>query len=177
MGKVAREAADAIFGALVHAGSPLVKNIARSISGCNTSHKGLQEKVSGWHQRYDFSGPVRHCLWREGCKTIGQDTVIAVDSGTGRGVEADMQEVPAIRAVLHSPTRRVDATIRWRNGFFPVGASYMPVLVVSSAFGGKTLYLHALNFTKECATPDQVRKAAVLAANAHFCRWSVKVLF
>ena len=289
LGKVAQEAADTIFGSLVHAGSPLVTNIARSISGCNTSHKGLQEKVSGWLQRYDFSGPVRHYLWREGSKLIGQDTVIAVDSGdfskefggngmegmemgydasrgvtamghsllcaaivlrrratawrmdlikgrkglpakarelfdeivaatdgrgipvhdrgfdseefiahaggslhravvriktmtrdlfgTGRGVEADMQEVPAIRAVLRSPTRRVDATIRWRNGFFPVGASYMPVLVVSSMFGGKTLYLYALNFTKECATPDPVRKAAVLAANAYFCRWSVEVLF
>ena len=42
---------------------------------------------------------------------------------------------------------------------------------------GRTLYLYALNFTKEDATPDQIRKAAILEANAYFCRWSVEVLF
>lgn len=97
--------------------------------------------------------------------------------GTGKDIEEDMASAPAVHAVLRSPTRHVDAAIRWRSGFFPVGNSYIPVLVVSSTFGGKTLYLYALNFTKEDATPDQIRKAANLAANAYFCRWSVEVLF
>ena len=74
--------------------------------------------------------------------------------GTGKDIEEDMASAPAVHAVLRSPTRRVDAAIRWRSGFFPVENSYIPVLVVSSTFEGKTLYLYALNFTKEDTTPD-----------------------
>ncbi|MGN0845079.1 MAG: hypothetical protein ACI4QT_07660, partial [Kiritimatiellia bacterium] len=71
--------------------------------------------------------------------------------GTGKDIEEDMASAPAVHAVLRSPTRRVDAVIRWRSGFFAVGNSYVPILVVSSTFGGATLYLYALNFTKEDA--------------------------
>lgn len=288
-GKVARRAVETIFSSLVRTGSPLVKDIARALCGGATSGKGRQEKVSGWLLRYDFSSSVRSYLWREGTKLIGQDTVIAVDSGdiskefggggmegmelgydasrgvtamghsllcaaivlrrratawrldllkgrkglpakekelfdeivaatggkgipvhdrgfdseefiahavrsshravvrvktmtrdlfgSGKGIEADMATAPAVRAVLRSPTRRVDATVRWRSGFLLSGETYLPVLVVTSSIGGNTLYLYALNFTKEDATPDQLRRAAILAAEAYFCRWSVEVLF
>jgi len=289
LGKVAGEAAAAVFSAVVRAGSALVTDIAASLDGDGTSRKGRQEKVSGWLARYDFASPVRDHLWREGAKLVGRDTVIAVDSGdiskefggagmegmemgfdasrgvvamghsllcaavvarrraaplrlallkgrkglpdaeialfdaivgvvgdsgipvhdrgfdserfvahairsehrsvvrvkelsrdvfgTGRSIDEDMADAPCVRATLQSPTRRTEATVRWRAGFFPSGDAHLPVLVVSSTFNGTTLYLYALNFVGPDASARERREAAALAANAYFCRWSVEVLF
>lgn len=289
LGKVAGEAARAVFSAVVRAGSALVTDIAATLDGDATSKKGRQEKVSGWLARYDFASPVRDHLWNEGAALVGRDTVIAVDSGdiskefggagmegmemgydasrgvvamghsllcaavvarrraaplrlallkgrrglpdaeaalfdavvgavgdngipvhdrgfdsegfvghairsghravvrakelsrdvfgTGRGVDEDMAHAPCVRATLRSPSRRAEATVRWRAGFFPAGDAHLPVLVVSSTFNGTTLYLYALNFAGPDASAREQREAAVLAANAYFCRWSVEVLF
>ena len=289
LGKVAGEAAKAVFGAVVSTGSALVTDIAATLAGTGTSKKGLQEKVSGWLARYDFATPVREHLWREGVALVGRDTVIAVDSGdiskefggagmegmemgydasrgvvamghsllcaavvlrrratplrlallkgrkglpdaetalfdeivaaagddgipvhdrgfdsegfvahairsghravvrvketkrdvfgTGRGIDEDMAHAPCVRATLRAPTRRAEAEVRWRAGFFPSGDEHLPVLVVSSSFNGTTLYLYALNFAGQDASPDELRRAAALAANAYFCRWGVEVLF
>ena len=289
LGKVAGEAARAVFSAVVRAGSALVTDIAATLAGTGTSKKGLQEKVSGWLARYDFATPVREHLWREGVALVGRDTVIAVDSGdiskefggagmegmemgydasrgviamghsllcaavvarrraaplrlallkgrrglpdaeaalfdaivgavgdngipvhdrgfdsegfvghairsghravvrakelsrdvfgTGRGIDEDMAHAPCVRATLRSPTRRVEAEVRWSTGFFPSGDAHLPVLVVSSSFNGATLLLYALNFVGHDAPADELRRAAVLAANAYFCRWGVEVLF
>ena len=287
LGKVAGEAAEAIFSAVVRAGSALVTDIAATLDGDATSRKGRQEKVSGWLARYDFASPVRDHLWSEGAKLVGRDTVIAVDSGdiskefggagmegmemgfdasrgvvamghsllcaavvarrrplrlallkgrkglpaaetelfdaivgevgdsgipvhdrgfdserfvahairsehrsvvrvkelsrdvfgTGRSIDEDMADAPCVRATLRSPTRRTEATVRWRAGFFPSGDAHLPVLVVSSTFNGTTLYLYALNFVGPDASARERREAAALAANAYFCRWSVEVLF
>ena len=289
LGKVAGEAAKAVFGAVVSTGSALVTDIAATLAGTGTSKKGLQEKVSGWLARYDFATPVREHLWREGVALVGRDTVIAVDSGdiskefggagmegmemgydasrgvvamghsllcaavvlrrratplrlallkgrkglpdaetalfdeivaaagddgipvhdrgfdsegfvahairsghravvrvketkrdvfgTGRGIDEDMAHAPCVRTALRSPTRRAEAEVRWRTGFFPSGDAHLPVLVVSSSFNGTTLYLYALNFAGQDASPDELRRAAALAANAYFCRWGVEVLF
>ena len=289
LGKVAGEAAKAVFGAVVSTGSALVTDIAATLAGTGTSKKGLQEKVSGWLARYDFATPVREHLWREGVALVGRDTVIAVDSGdiskefggagmegmemgydasrgvvamghsllcaavvlrrratplrlallkgrkglpdaetalfdeivaaagddgipvhdrgfdsegfvahairsghravvrvketkrdvfgTGRGIDEDMAHAPCVRATLRAPTRRAEAEVRWRAGFFPSGDEHLPVLVVSSSFNGTTLYLYVLNFAGEDASPDELRRAAALAANAYFCRWGVEVLF
>ena len=289
LGKVAGEAAKAVFGAVVSTGSALVTDIAATLAGTGTSKKGLQEKVSGWLARYDFATPVREHLWREGVALVGRDTVIAVDSGdiskefggagmegmemgydasrgvvamghsllcaavvarrraaplrlallkgrrglpdaetalfdavvgavgdsgipvhdrgfdsegfvghairsghravvrakelsrdvfgTGRGIDEDMAHAPCVRATLRSPARRAEATVRWRAGFFPAGDAHLPVLVASSTFNGTTLYVYALNFVGPDASAREQREAAVLAANAYFCRWSVEVLF
>lgn len=289
LGKVAGEAAKAVFGAVVSTGSALVTDIAATLAGTGTSKKGLQEKVSGWLARYDFATPVREHLWREGVALVGRGTVIAVDSGdiskefggagmegmemgydasrgvvamghsllcaavvlrrratplrlallkgrkglpdaetalfdeivaaagddgipvhdrgfdsegfvahairsghravvrvketkrdvfgTGRGIDEDMAHAPCVRTALRSPTRRAEAEVRWRTGFFPSGDEHLPVLVVSSSFNGTTLYLYALNFAGQDASPDELRRAAALAANAYFCRWGVEVLF
>ena len=288
-GKVAGEAAEAIFSAVVRAGSALVTDIAATLDGDATSRKGRQEKVSGWLARYDFAAPVRDHLWSEGVALVGRDTVIAVDSGdiskefggagmegmepgydasrgviamghsllcaaavlrkraaplrldllkgrkglpdaeialydaivgevgddgipvhdrgfdserfvghairsghrgvvrakemgrdvfgTGRSLDGEMAGAPCVRATLRSPTRRAEATVRWRAGFFPAGDAHLPVLVVSSTFNGTTLYLYALNFVGPDASARERREAAALAANAYFCRWSVEVLF
>ena len=289
LGKVAGEAAGAIFSAVVRTGSALVTDLAAALDGDGTSRKGRQEKVSGWLARYDFASPVRDHLWREGARLVGRDTVVAVDSGdiskefggagmegmemgydasrgvtamghsllcaavvlrrratplrlrllrgrkglpdaeialfdaivgeagddgipvhdrgfdserfvghairsghravvrvkdlsrdvfgTGRDLDEDMARAPCVRATLRSPTRRAEAEVRWRTGFFPVGDEHLPVLVVSSAFNGTTLYLYALNFVGQGASKRELREAAVLAANAYFCRWGVEVLF
>ena len=289
LGKVAGEAAEAIFSAVVRAGSALVTDIAATLDGDATSRKGRQEKVSGWLARYDFAAPVRDHLWSEGVALVGRDTVIAVDAGdiskefggagmegmepgydasrgviamghsllcaaavprkraaplrldllkgrkglpdaeialydaivgevgddgipvhdrgfdserfvghairsghrgvvrakemgrdvfgTGRSLDGEMAGAPCVRATLRSPTRRAEATVRWRAGFFPAGDAHLPVLVVSSTFNGTTLYLYALNFVGPDASARERREAAVLAANAYFCRWSVEVLF
>ena len=289
LGKVAGEAAEAIFSAVVRAGSALVTDIAATLDGDATSRKGRQEKVSGWLARYDFAAPVRDHLWSEGVALVGRDTVIAVDSGdiskefggagmegmepgydasrgviamghsllcaaavprkraaplrldllkgrkglpdaeialydaivgevgddgipvhdrgfdserfvghairsghrgvvrakemgrdvfgTGRSLDGEMAGAPCVRATLRSPTRRAEAMVRWRAGFFPAGDAHLPVLVVSSTFNGTTLYLYALNFVGPDASARERREAAALAANAYFCRWSVEVLF
>lgn len=289
LGKVAGDAAHAVFSAVVRTGSALVTDIATTLAGTGTSKKGLQEKVSGWLARYDFATPVRGHLWREGVALVGRDTVIAVDSGdiskefggagmegmemgfdasrgvtamghsllcaavvlrrraaplrlallkgrkglpdaetalfdeivaaagddgipvhdrgfdsegfiahairsghrgvvrmktmardlfgSGLGVEQDMSKAPHVRTTLRSPTRRVEAVVGWKAGHFPVGDAFLPVIVVSSSFGGSTLYLYALNFAPPDATPEALRRAAILAANAYFCRWGVEVLF
>jgi len=103
-----------------------------------------------------------------------------VDAGNyyfATGIGEGMARAPCVRATLRSPTRRAEAEVRWRAGFFPAGDAHLPVLVVSSAFGERTLYLYALNFAGPDAAPDELRRAAVLAANAYFCRWGVEVLF
>ena len=287
--KVAREAAEAIFSAVVRTGSPLVTAIAGTLQGGGTSRKGRQEKVSGWLARYDFATPVREHIWREGARLVGRDTVIALDSGdiskefggagmegmemgydasrgvvamghsllcaaavvrrravplrlsllkgrkglpgeetalfdavvgevgdngipvhdrgfdserfvahalrsghravvrakelsrdvfgTGRSLDDGMARAPCVRATLRAPTRRAEAAVRWRAGFFPAGDRHMPVLAVSSTLNGATLHLYALNFVGPDASARELREAAVLAANAYFCRWSVEVLF
>ena len=289
LGKVAGEAAGAIFSAVVRTGSALVTDLAAALDGDGTSRKGRQEKVSGWLARYDFASPVHGHLWNEGVTLVGRDTVIAVDSGdiskefggagmegmemgydasrgvdamghsllcaavvarrraaplrlallkgrkglpdaeaslfdaivgavgddgilahdrgfdskgfvchairsghravvrakelsrdvfgTGRSMDDDMADAPCVRTALRSPARRVEATVRWRTGFFPDGDAHLPVLVVSSTFNGTTLHLYALNFVGPDASARELREAAALAANAYFCRWSVEVLF
>ena len=289
LGKVAGDAAHAVFSAVVRTGSALVTDIAAAMDGDATSKKGRQEKVSGWLARYDFAAPVREHLWSEGVGLVGRDTVIAVDSGdlskefggagmegmemgydasrgvtamghsllcaavvlrrraaplkldllkgrkglpdaetalfdaivgavgdngipvhdrgfdsegfiahairsghrsvvrmktmtrdlfgSGLSVEQDMAKAPRVRTTLRSPTRRVEAAVGWKAGCFPSGDAFLPVLVVSSSFGGSTLYLYALNFAPQDTTPEELREAAILAANAYFCRWGVEVLF
>ena len=63
LGKVAGDAAHAVFSAVVRTGSALVTDIAADMDGDATSKKGRQEKVSGWLARYDFATPVREHLW------------------------------------------------------------------------------------------------------------------
>jgi len=130
------------------------------------------------HDRgFDSEAFVSHAVRSRHRAVVRMKTMTRDLFGTGNGVEADMASVPGVRAVLRSPTRRVDATVRWREGFFAAGDSHLPVLVVSSTFGGNTLFLYALNFTDGDARPGELREAAVLAANAYFCRWCVEVLF
>ena len=106
LGKVAGEAAAAVFSAVVRAGRALVTDIAASLDGDGTSRKGRQEKVSGWLARYDFASPVRDHLWSEGAKLVGRDTVIAVDSGDiskefgGAGMEGMEMGFDASRGVV-----------------------------------------------------------------------------
>ena len=105
LGKVAGEAAGAIFSAVVRTGSALVTDLAAALDGDGTSRKGRQEKVSGWLARYDFASPVRDHLWREGARLVGRDTVVAVDSGDiskefgGAGMEGMEMGYDASRGV------------------------------------------------------------------------------
>jgi hypothetical protein len=90
--------------------------------------------------------------------------------GTGRSIPAGMKTAPCAETVLKSPTRRQKALVRWREGHFPDHAGrYLPVLVVSSTFDGRTLYLHGIGFGP-FASPLEAKRAALLAANAYFCR-------
>ena len=105
LGKVAGEAASAVFSAVVRTGSALVTDIAATLDGAATSKKGRQEKVSGWLARYDFASPVRDYLWGEGVGLVGRDTVVAVDSGDiskefgGAGMEGMEMGYDASRGV------------------------------------------------------------------------------
>ena len=105
LGKVAGDAAYAVFSAVVRTGSALVTDIAAAMDGDATSKKGRQEKVSGWLARYDFAAPVREHLWGEGVGLVGRDTVIAVDSGDlskefgGAGMEGMEMGYDASRGV------------------------------------------------------------------------------
>jgi hypothetical protein len=130
------------------------------------------------HDRgFDSEGFIAHAI-RSGHRSVVRIKTMTRDLfGSGRGFEQDMSDIPHVRTVLSSPTRRVDAVVGWKMGSFPVGDTHQPVLVVSSSFGGSTLYLYALNFVPQDATPDAMQKAAILAANAYFRRWSVEVLF
>ena len=130
------------------------------------------------HDRgFDSEGFVGHAI-RSGHRAVVLAKELSRDVlGTGRSIDVDMADAPCVRAALRSPTRRVEALVRWRTGFFPAGDAHLPVLVVSSTFNGKTLYVYALNFVGPDAPPDELRRAAALAANAYFCRWSVEVLF
>ena len=130
------------------------------------------------HDRgFDSEAFVSHAIRSRHRAVVRMKTMTRDLFGTGNGTEADMATVPGVRAILRSPTRRVEATVRWREGFFAAGDSHLPVLVVSSTFGENTLLLYALNFTDGGARPGELREAAVLAANAYFCRWCVEVLF
>jgi len=138
LGKAAGAASRAVFPAVVRTGSALVTDLAASMDGGATSRKGRQEKVSGWLARYGFASPVRDHLWKEGVALVGRDTVVRVKDmkrdvfGTGRSTGEDMADAPCVRAQLRSPTRRVEAEVRWCTGFFPSGDAHLPVLVVSS---------------------------------------------
>ena len=123
------------------------------------------ERFVGHAIRSGHRGVVR-------AKEMGRDVF-----GAGRSLDGEMAGAPCVRATLRSPTRRAEATVRWRAGFFPAGDAHLPVLVVSSTFNGTTLYLYALNFVGPDASARERREAAALAANAYFCRWSVEVLF
>ena len=97
--------------------------------------------------------------------------------GTGRSIPAGMKTAPNAETVLKSPTRRQKAFVRWREGHFPGhDGRYHPVLVVSSTFDGRTLYLYGIGFGP-FASPLEAKRAALLVANAYFCRWSVEVLY
>ena len=61
-------------------------------------------------------------------------------------------------------------------GFFPCGDAMLRVLVVSSSFRGNTPYLYAISFSGEEPSAPELRRAAILAANAYFCRWGVEAL-
>ena len=130
------------------------------------------------HDRgFDSEGFVAHAI-RSGHRAVVRVKETKRDVfGTGRGIDEDMAHAPCVRTALRSPTRRAEAEVRWRTGFFPSGDGHLPVLVVSSSFNGTTLYLYALNFAGQDASPDELRRAAALAANAYFCRWGVEVLF
>ena len=130
------------------------------------------------HDRgFDSMGFIAHAI-RSGHRSVVRIKTMTRDLfGSGLGLEQDMSNAPRVRTVLSSPTRRVDAVVGWKMGSFPVGDTYLPVLVVSSSFGSNTIYLYALNFVPQDTTPDAMHRAAILAANAYFRRWSVEVLF
>ena len=96
--------------------------------------------------------------------------------GTANGIEQDMAAAPAVHAVLRSPTHPA----RGRDDPVAQRLSAVRGNVSSGSRGDKLVWREhtdALNFTKQDATLDQLRRAAVLATNAYFCRWSVEVLF
>lgn len=99
--------------------------------------------------------------------------------GDGKTIEEAMKPVPQIYVHLHSPSRKIKAALRWRQGQIHVPATneYIPVLVVESTLGDHTMYLYAIDFVGPHATPEQLRNSAILAANAYFNRWSVEVFF
>ena len=130
------------------------------------------------HDRgFDSKGFVGHAI-RSGHRAAVRAKELSRDVfGTGRSIDEDMARAPCVHVALRSPARRAEAAVRWRTGFFPAGDAHLPVLVVYSSFNGATLYLYALNLVGPDAAADELRKAAVLAANAYFCRWGVEVLF
>lgn len=130
------------------------------------------------HDRgFDSEDFVGHAIRSEHRAVVRVKTLTRDLFGTGRSLEEDMAAAPRVRATLRSPTRRIEAAVGWREGFFPCGEAMLPVLVVSSTFDGSTLYLYAINFNGGGQSVDGLRKAAILAANAYFCRWGVEVLF
>ena len=80
LGTVPRAACRALFLAVVRTGRTLVRDIARTMYDGSVCMKGLQEKVSGWLERYDFLSAAARWLWREGVPLVSRDTFIALDS-------------------------------------------------------------------------------------------------
>ena len=131
LGKVAREAADSVFSAMLRAGSTLVADIAATLDGDATSKKGRREKVSGWLARYDFAAPVRDYLWSEGMALVGPDSVIAVDSGDiskefgGNGMEGMEMGYDASRGTLAMGHSLLCAAVVLHRRSFPVRLSLL----------------------------------------------------
>ena len=165
--KVAREAAEAIFSAVVRTGSPLVTAIAGTLRGGGTSRKGRQEQVSGWLERYSFAADVRRHLWDEGSALVGPDTVVAVDSGdlskefggggmegmemgfdASRGVTAMGHALPCAAAVCRRravPLRL--ALLKGRRGLAAKGTELFDEIV--RAGGGNGVLVHDRGFDSE----------------------------
>ena len=80
LGVVPRTACRALFLAVVRTGRTLVRDIARTMYDGSVCMKGLQEKVSGWLERYDFLSAAAQWFWREGVPLVSRDTFIALDS-------------------------------------------------------------------------------------------------
>ena len=136
-GKVPGKAAEAVFSAVVRTGSALVTDIAAAMGG-----NGIPVHDRG----FDGEGFVGHAL-RSGHRAVVRAKEMSRDVfGTGRGIDEGMARAPCVRATLRSPTRRAEAEVRWRAGFFPAGDAHLPVLVVSSAFGERTPCLYAPGF-------------------------------
>ena len=75
-----RHATEALMCTTVSTGRPIIRNLAQELPRGNTSLKGMQERISGWLERYDFVGPIQDYLWRNAMSQLGQETIIALDS-------------------------------------------------------------------------------------------------
>lgn len=291
-GIVYLRAATSLVEAMIRKESTLVADLAMEMMNSEISFKGMQERISGWLERYDYVNPIAQFLWRDGASYVHQDTFIAVDQSDiskefgGRGMEGmafgrdgsrngiamghtllaatvvhphdavplslkllkgrsghaketyqlveeiaektdrkgiivcdrgfdsenfihhlytlDQRAViriketnkrdffgdgktlseamaiaPYIRTKLHKPQHSVNATVRWRKGQLYVKdtGQYIPVLIVESTFGDKTISLYAVDFVGPHATYSQLQKCAILAAEAYYNRWSIERFF
>lgn len=54
----------ALMCTMVSTGCSIISNLAQELPRGNTSLKGMQVRISGWLERYDFVGPIQDYLWR-----------------------------------------------------------------------------------------------------------------
>ena len=166
--------------------TPLKLDILKGRKGLPDAETALFDAIVGAvgdngipvHDRgFDSEGFIAHAI-RSGHRGVVRMKTMTRDLfGSGLSVEQEMSKAPRVRTTLRSPSRHIEAVVGWKTGCFPAGDAFLPVLVVSSTFGDSTLYLYALNFAPQDATPKALREAAILTANAYFCRWGVEVLF
>lgn len=114
---------------------------------------------------------------------LGHRTVIRLKTLTrdlfasNRPLHELMGEAPSFTATLRSQSRKIAAQIRYRQGYLQHCGTHIPILLVSSTLDGAPLLLYALNLLPPNATPQELRTAALTAANAYFNRWSIETFF
>lgn len=81
-GKVHRKAAEVVFMGIAASGSTLVSDIAKvalARKDVSQNPKELQERISGWLEKHDFSQAVEAQMRASALPLVGRDTAIPVD--------------------------------------------------------------------------------------------------
>ena len=103
--------------------------------------------------------------------------------GDGLEISEAFQKEAGWDAKLVRAKGMQNARLKYKLGNFPhedkksKTTSYFPVMLVSSFFDGKEIFLYVVRSSFEGLTPEDLKRLAQQAAQAYFDRWGIETFF
>jgi len=187
---------DVIGASLVPTGRgvaiPLLVELQRGRSGAAEATPRLIERIFlatkglgqlAMDRGYD-SDALIHFLFERGYKAVIRVQHMKRDVfGSGLEIPAAIQEEAAWDTKLLCANGTQSVRLKYKLGDFPhedkksKTTSYFPVMLVSSSFDGKEIFLYVVRKSFEGLTHEDLKRLAQQAAQAYFDRWGIETFF
>jgi len=171
---------------------PLLVELQKGRTGASAATRRLVDQIFlatggrgqlAMDRGYDAEEQI-HFLFERGYKAVVRVKHMKRDVfGDGLEISAAFQRVEGWEAKLVRASGTQEVRLKYKLGNFPhenpksKKTSYLPVMLVSSSFDGKEIFLYVVRASFEGLTHEDLKRLAQQAAQAYFDRWGVETFF